>query len=121
MPLNIVMDDLRMTRSVDFTIENILEGRLQAPPVSIDTTLKFLYILPPSNFTINTVKFKLQGSFHGVIIPKLSHIMRKPTFCICENKDADQLRGNREADQRLCFRYKDSAITLLPKSEISSL
>ena len=24
--------------------------------------------------------------------------MRKPTICICENKDADQLRGNREAD-----------------------
>ena len=34
--------------------------------------------------------------------------MRKPAFCICENKDADQLRGNREADQRLCFRYTDS-------------
>ena len=34
----------------------------------------------------------------------LSHIMRKPTFCICENKDADQHRGNHEADQRLCFR-----------------
>ena len=46
--------------------------------------------------------------------------MRKPTFCICENKDADQLRGNREADQRLCFRYLDSAIPLLPKSEISN-
>ena len=29
--------------------------------------------------------------------------MRKPAFCICENKDADQLRGNREADQRLVF------------------
>ena len=29
--------------------------------------------------------------------------MRKPTFCICENKDADQLRGNREADQHLLF------------------
>ena len=29
--------------------------------------------------------------------------MRKPAFCICENKDADQLRGNREADQCLCF------------------
>ena len=27
----------------------------------------------------------------------------KPAFCICENKDADQLRGNREADQRLLF------------------
>ena len=47
--------------------------------------------------------------------------MRKPTFCICENKDADQLRGNREADQRLCFRYIDSTIPLLSKSEISSL
>ena len=47
--------------------------------------------------------------------------MRKPDFCICENKDADQLRGNREADQRLCFRYIDSTIPLLPKYEISSL
>lgn len=34
MPVSIVIDDLRVTRSVDFTIENILEGRLQAPPVS---------------------------------------------------------------------------------------
>ena len=47
--------------------------------------------------------------------------MRKPDFCICENKDADQLRGNREADQRLCFRYTDSIIPLLSKSEISNL
>ena len=47
--------------------------------------------------------------------------MRKPDFCICENKEADQLRGNREADQCLCFRYTDSTIPLLPKSEISSL
>ena len=47
--------------------------------------------------------------------------MRKPDFCICENKDADQLRGNREADQRLCFRNIDSTIPLLCKSEISSL
>ena len=30
--------------------------------------------------------------------------MGKPTICIGENKDADQLRGNREADQRLCLR-----------------
>ena len=42
------------------------------------------------------------------------------TICICENKGADQLRGNREADQRLCFRYTDSTLPLLPKSEISS-
>ena len=51
----------------------------------------------------------------------MSFSMRKPTFCICENKDADQLRGNREADQRLCFRYIDSTIPILSKSEISSL
>ena len=49
----------------------------------------------------------------------MSHLMGKPTVCIGENKDADQLRGNREADQRLCFRYLDSTIPLL-KSEISS-
>ena len=46
--------------------------------------------------------------------------MRKPAFCICKNKDADQLRGNREADQRLCFRYTDTTIPF-SKSEISSL
>ena len=47
--------------------------------------------------------------------------MRKPAFCIWENKDADQLSGNHEADQHLCFRYSDSTIPLLPTSEISSL
>ena len=29
----------------------------------------------------------------------------KPCFSICENKGADQLHGNRETDQRFCFRY----------------
>ena len=51
----------------------------------------------------------------------MSLVVRKPAFCICENKDADQLRGNHEADQRLCFRCTDSTIPVLPKSEISSL
>ena len=40
--------------------------------------------------------------------------MRKPAFCICKNKDADQLRSNCAADQRLCFHYMDSTIPLLP-------
>ena len=52
---------------------------------------------------------------------QMSRVVRKPAFCICENKDADQLRGNREAYQRICFRYIDSTIPLLSKSEISSL
>ena len=46
-------------------------------------------------------------------ISYMSLLMRKPAFCICENKDADQLRGSREADQRLCFRYMDRIIPLL--------
>ena len=44
--------------------------------------------------------------------------MRKPGFCMCENKDADQLRGNREADQRLCFRFIDSTIPLLSNGPV---
>ena len=44
---------------------------------------------------------------------QMSLVMRKPDFRICENKDADQLRGDREADQRLCFRYMDSTIPLI--------
>ena len=51
----------------------------------------------------------------------MSLVMRKSFCSICVNKDADQLRGNREADQRLCFRYMDSTIPLLPKPEISRL
>ena len=47
----------------------------------------------------------------------LSHIMRKPGVCICENKEADQLCGNRLADQRLCFRYIDSKIPFHSESK----
>ena len=50
----------------------------------------------------------------------MSRLVGKPTICIGENKDADQLGGNREADQRLCFRHSDSTIPLVLKSEISS-
>ena len=48
--------------------------------------------------------------------------MGKQTICICENKGADQLRGNREADQRLCFRYSDIQFLfyLNPKFQASS-
>ena len=52
----------------------------------------------------------------------MSQVMRKPAFCLCENKDSDQLHvnragdqgGNHAADRRLCFRYIDSTIPLLP-------
>ena len=43
--------------------------------------------------------------------------MRKPAFCICKMKGADQLRDNRAADQRLYFGlYIDSVLTALHKS-----
>ena len=56
-----------------------------------------------------------------IVNRSLSLVMKKKVFCICEIKDADQLRGNREADQHLCFRYTDSTIPLHPKSEIYCL
>ena len=58
---------------------------------------------------------------HGTCTSHMSSVMRKPVFCICKNKDADQLSGNHAADQRLCFRYLDCTVPLLPKFEISSL
>ena len=70
---------------------------------------------------MTVVNFKIKPCLNLHKYKHMSLIMRKPAFCLCENKDADQLRGNREADQRLCFRYTDSTIPLLPKSEISSL
>ena len=82
-----------------------------------DTTLRPCMVrLEPT-----TLRSKVRHSPTELAVLQLSLVMRKPFFCICENKDADQLRGNREADQRLCFRYTDSSIPLLPKSENSSL
>ena len=65
--------------------------------------------------------FSTDSDETGINVHDLSLLVRKPSFCICENKDADQLRGNREADQRLCIRYIDSIIPILSKSEILSL
>ena len=81
-----------------------------------------LFLTPNPVYWVGLVHFFLIiMRFVIMFIYYLSLVMRKPDFCICENKDADQLCGNREADQRLCFRYTDSSILLLHKSEISSL
>ena len=56
--------------------------------------------------------------------PSRMHMSRRlgnPTICIGENKGADQLRSNCEADQHLCFHYTDSTIPLLSKSKFSNL
>ena len=51
-----------------------------------------------------------------------SLVLRKSDFCVGENKGADQLCSNCEADQRLCFRYTDSTNPLLsnPTFPVSS-
>ena len=73
--------------------------------------------------TVLMSRHRLEASFqtHLARCFHMSCVVRKPSFCICENKDADQLRGNRSADQHLCFRFTDSTIPLLPTNEISSL
>ena len=58
---------------------------------------------------------------HPNVMAHMSRFMRKPDFCICENKEADQLHRDCAADQRLCFFYIVSTIPLLPKYEIPSL
>ena len=46
-------------------------------------------------------------------ITYMSRVVINMDFCLFENKGTDQLRSNCEADQRLCFRYMDSTISLL--------
>ena len=66
--------------------------------------MKFMYLLAlyyvhtqsDRNFAMIYLKFKQKRS-------QMSLVVRKPDFCICENKDADQLRGNCEADHAFVF------------------
>ena len=82
--------------------------------------------MTPAHMFVNIFRTCMCTTLHNAICHihvlnvYMSRVMRKPDFCLGENKGADQLRGNREADQRLCFRYTDSTISLLLKSEISS-
>ena len=71
----------------------------------------------------NSLDFaKRKNKIHANLIKncEMSRIMRKPAFCICENKDADQFCDNCETDQHHCFCYMDSTISLLPKPNLLS-
>ena len=75
-------------------------------------SMDYAYFLKPPNevvlndnhkqFLSKHIKLPIYPVNDNVAI-LMSRIVRKPAFCICINKDADQLRGNREADLRLCF------------------
>ena len=61
-----------------------------------------------------------KDSYHIILFWYLAIRAKKPAFCICENKGADQLRSSHAADQGLYFPNRGSTIPLLPISEISS-
>ena len=51
----------------------------------------------------------------------LSRVIRKPAFCMCENKSADPLRGTCPTDKPFCFRYIDSTIFVNGCGSITSV
>ena len=64
------------------------------------------------NFPVNSTRAR-DGRKYEQINEKTNalHVFEprreKSPFCMHENKDEGQLRGNREADQRLCFRHTE--------------
>ena len=101
-----------------FTIfKTFFHQRLVATKCEVD------FLKTKQNLIINKIDLRLVQKYEPMNHKTcdMSRLMRKPTICICENKDADQLRGNREADQRLCFRYSDSTIPPLLNSKILSI
>ena len=65
--------------------------------------------------------FYLYRFMYMHVVPSNEPCYEKTGFLHMQNKDADQLRGNHEADQRLCFRYIDSALPLFPIYQIPRL
>ena len=108
--LSLCVNELQVGESTYSTAFGVLQGwgkhfRNLATP---DPTIKCDHV------TMSTRTEKPEKKIH------ISRPMGKPTICICENKGADQLRRNCEADQRLCFRNTDSRVPLQLKCKISS-
>ena len=80
--------------------------------------------------TIIFESFHKQNHLEGRLLNRISlpehyiydHRHEKTCFSLhMRNEGKDQLRGNPAAYQRLCFRYIDGTIPLLPQTEIASL
>ena len=62
-----------------------------------------------TNRAVQLQKMARNLKFHIVVVEELYYLGS-------ENKGADQLRGNHEADLRLCFRICEKPVSLLPGS-----
>ena len=80
--------------------------------------LSKMCVINKNAFQMSNFIYNQRAIVQNLLNCYMSHPMGKPTICIGETKGADQLRVYRKADQRLCFRYSDSTIPLLLKSEI---
>ena len=69
-------------------------------------------------------KADFNGQIGQTIYMHMSHLVRKPTTCICENQDADQLWGDCEADLISAFVFATQIVQFLlyltPKFQASS-
>ena len=89
------------------------EAHLTVAFISLRSILSFILLI----CSIKHVYKHLVYNFH--LNPLLHEPLEKLLFCIRESKAADQLHGNRAADQRL-FSLHNSTL-VFPKYEISSL
>ena len=75
------------------------------------------------NIYFTLITHKALGTYTSMYSRKLemSHIMRKPAFCICKNKGADQLHGKCPAGQHIFATYIAQSLYFLnPKFQASS-
>ena len=69
-----------------------------------------------SHITISHCHFQRCWYMYLSYLLYMSCVIRKPAFCICENKCA----VTAQLTSAVCFRYIDSKIPLLPKSKIQA-
>ena len=75
-------------------------------------------VIKKLNIQVNSFSV-MMGWSHGSGY-QLSRIIENQIFAFAKTKAQISFAKNCEADQPLCFRYTDSTISLLPKSEVSS-